>query len=128
MSDLQTNESTQNTATDGGYFGDILEQNLSRRTTLKMGLAGVVASFSMPLFGGALRGSDDKNMATSKVIPLSWSNADKFEVPNGYTHDIVVRWGDPITSGAPAFDIGQQSGAAQSKQFGYNNDFVGYLP
>ena len=30
--------------------------------------------------------------------------------------------------GAPAFDPMKQTAAAQKQQFGYNNDFLGYLP
>ena len=29
---------------------------------------------------------------------------------------------------APAFEPNSQTGASQSKQFGYNNDFLDYLP
>ncbi len=39
-----------------------------------------------------------------------------------------MRWGDPVLPGAPPFDPMTQSAAAQKLQFGYNNDFVGYLP
>ena len=33
-----------------------------------------------------------------------------------------------MTADAPAFDVGNQTAAAQEKQFGYNNDFVAYMP
>ena len=36
--------------------------------------------------------------------------------------------GDPVFAGAPAFDPENQSEAAQERQFGYNNDFVGFIP
>ena len=37
---------------------------------------------------------------------------------------MLIRWGDPVVAGAPAFDPTGQTAAAQSKQFGYNCDFV----
>src|SRR5690606_2217982 len=36
-------------------------------------------------------------------------------------------WGDPLFPDSPAFDPRNQSAAAQRRQFGYNNDFVGYI-
>jgi len=49
-------------------------------------------------------------------------------VAEGYTGDVLIRWGDPVLTGAPDFAPMEQSAAAQSMQFGYNNDFIGYAP
>jgi secreted PhoX family phosphatase len=48
-------------------------------------------------------------------------------VPVGYEAQVLVRWGDPLFADSPAFDPVRQSGAAQARQFGYNNDFIGYV-
>ncbi len=47
---------------------------------------------------------------------------------DGYASRLLISWGDPLTADAPAFDFGRQTPAAQTRQFGYNNDFVAYFP
>lgn len=49
-------------------------------------------------------------------------------VAPGHEVQVVLRWGDPILPGAPAFDPRNQTAAAQAMQFGYNNDYIGYIP
>ncbi|MGA8992584.1 MAG: PhoX family phosphatase, partial [Rhodoplanes sp.] len=48
--------------------------------------------------------------------------------PEGYDADVLMRWGDPVLPGAPPFDPLRQTAAAQRLQFGYNNDYLGYIP
>ncbi|MBB4954913.1 secreted PhoX family phosphatase [Agrobacterium vitis] len=49
-------------------------------------------------------------------------------VAEGYDADVLLRWGDGLFADAPAFDPRAQSASAQARQFGYNNDYVGYIP
>jgi len=53
---------------------------------------------------------------------------EKLHVAEGYDAQVLIRWGDKVLPDAPAFDPTKQTAAAQAKQFGYNNDFVGYFP
>lgn len=60
------------------------------------------------------------------------------ELPHGYDADLhvapgyqastLIGWGDAVTRNAPAHDLNAQTATAQSSQFGYNNDFIAYLP
>jgi secreted PhoX family phosphatase len=49
-------------------------------------------------------------------------------VPDGYAAQLLMRWGDPLFPDAPTFDAHAQTATAQRRQFGYNNDFIGYVP
>lgn len=47
---------------------------------------------------------------------------------DGFDHNVVIRWGDRVVPGAPAFDAQNQTAEAARQQFGYNCDYVGVLP
>ncbi len=49
-------------------------------------------------------------------------------VAEGYNADVLLRWGDALFPDAPAFDPTKQTAEAQRRQFGYNNDYVGFIP
>ncbi len=53
---------------------------------------------------------------------------DRVVTAEGYESAVVIRWGDPVVPGAPAFDFDHQTPEAQALQFGYNNDFCGLVP
>jgi secreted PhoX family phosphatase len=59
---------------------------------------------------------------------LAHSTEDKLLIPDGYEFNVLIRWGDPIFPDAPAFDPRAQQPAKQARQFGYNADFIGFLP
>jgi secreted PhoX family phosphatase len=49
-------------------------------------------------------------------------------VAEGYEIQNVIRWGDPVLAGAPAFDTARVTAEAQALQFGYNNDYLDFFP
>ncbi|WP_194408967.1 PhoX family protein [Microbacterium cremeum] len=78
------------------------------------GAAGAGASFARPATGG---------LAFDPIAPVS-RLVDEFHVPAGYVWQPIIRWGDPLFSSAPAFDIDNQTPEAQALQFGYNCDYI----
>ncbi|MEU9786515.1 PhoX family protein, partial [Streptomyces phaeochromogenes] len=63
-----------------------------------------------------------------RFTPVAPNTADAVTVPVGYGQNVVIRWGEPILRGAPAFDPDKQTTKAQAGQFGYNCDFLALLP
>lgn len=49
-------------------------------------------------------------------------------VAAGYRADILIRWGDPVLPSAGPFNFANVTADAQRTHFGYNNDFIGYVP
>lgn len=129
---------------DNEYFGDIVDQVVSRRGVLKAsvvgavvagaGVAGALPTAAAPATAPAAAGTaapagrvDTSGSAlTFPAVPPN--QLDTVVVANGYDWGVVIRWGDPVLAGAPRFDPTAQTSAAQATQFGYNNDFLGVLP
>lgn len=113
----------------GERFEDVVRARLARRAFL--GAAGVgVALVALPAPRSAKASPVDPQdpAARLRFTPIVGSGADQVIVPEHYVHDVVIRWGDPLSASAPAFDLEAQSAEAQASQFGFNCDFVVDLP
>src|SRR5262245_35605062 len=120
--DVGSNPSTEPT------IGDLVERRLGRRAALRGVLgAGAAAVFTHGLLDStALAQPTGPSSLTFKEVAHS---LDKNQhVPEGYEAQVLIRWGDPVVAGAPAFDPNNLTAATQEKQFGYNNDFIGLHP
>ncbi|MFE7873601.1 PhoX family protein [Micromonospora humida] len=135
---------------DNTYFGDLVEGEMTRRGVVRAGAVGALVLGFGGAAAGALAGAAPAAAAPATPVvpevadptapqrgvgngaltfkPIPPNQLDTLVVPNGYDHSVVIRWGDPVLPGAPRFDLHGQTAAAQAKQFGYNNDFVGVLP
>ncbi|NLI01507.1 MAG: PhoX family phosphatase [Chthonomonadales bacterium] len=115
----------------GDTFGDVIARRLSRRDLLR---AGLVAGFGVALTGiGDSPAHADGQVRPSPTgldfAPLTPSKGPDVLVPAGYRSQIVVRWGDPLGPGASdAFDPAALTPRDQAVRFGYNCDFVGFMP
>ncbi|MGH3784972.1 MAG: PhoX family protein [Pseudonocardiaceae bacterium] len=117
---------------DNEYFGDVMTRVLSRRGVFKAG-AVVAAAVSIPVTVSSSAAAAPVRSQAGPTSPLGFTpvapnTQDAVVVAPGYEHAIVIRWGDPVVLGAPAFDFAHQTPQAQARQFGYNCDFVALLP
>jgi secreted PhoX family phosphatase len=119
--------------TETSYFRDVAATVLSRRSVVGTGLS-VAALTAVPMARAAAapapgpqpgKGGHGKpgTLPFSPIAPAA-TTVDDVTVPVGYRWDTILRWGDPILPGAPAFDTNAQSPEAQAGQFGYNNDYL----
>jgi secreted PhoX family phosphatase len=107
---------------------ELVEGRLSRRAALKAFVTtAAVGAFGSTLTSRfALAAAGDPS--TLAFTPLEQVITQDHQVAPGYTAELLIRWGDPVLPGAPEFDPMNQSADAQAKQFGYNCDYLAYLP
>ncbi|SFP83888.1 hypothetical protein SAMN05421810_103571 [Amycolatopsis arida] len=128
---------------DNAYFGDVVKDVVSRRGALRAaavlgatatgfaalsGTAAATAERTLPVATTGRHGRPGRTVPGTDFEPVAPNTADAVVVPEGYEQAVVIRWGDPVLPGAPRFDFRRQTVAAQERQFGYNNDFVGLIP
>ena len=108
-------------------LGDVVARRFGRRSVLRGSLATAVMAAVGPMLGRR-SGSAEAADARFAFQEIQHGVDANHHVAPGYDADVLIRWGDPVLPGAPAFDPMKQTAAAQKQQFGYNNDYVGYLP
>ncbi|NYE38573.1 hypothetical protein F4692_003723 [Nocardioides cavernae] len=123
---------TQNTS-ETSYFRDVATKVLSRRSVVGTGVAAAALT-AVPALPAAAKpgtggpkpggGHGHRHPLPFTAIAPAATTVDDVTVPVGYRWDPILRWGDPILRGAPAFDGARQTPEAQAGQFGYNNDYL----
>lgn len=104
-------------------LGTPLSAIFSRRQVLAGALAASTASL-LPKGAGAAGANPSSFTFTQAQGDLGESH----RVAPGYRAQVLIRWGDKVLPDAPAFDPRNQTADAQERQFGYNNDFLAFLP
>ena len=117
--------------TERETFEGIVQRRLSRRRLLEGSLL-TGAALAIPALGSCASQPSEAASAAS-AFGFSFDEVERgtdqtHHVADGYVSDVLLRWGDPLFASAPKFDPYKQRAAAQRLQFGYNCDFVGFLP
>lgn len=110
---------------------ELIEARLQRRTVLKgfvtaaaAGAVGCSLTSKVALAAGSSGGA----VSSLGFRSIPQTITDTHAVAPGYTAEVLIRWGDPVLPGAPAFDPKAQTAEAQALQFGYNCDYLAYFP
>lgn len=125
------------------HFQDVLDARLSRRgfltggfaTAAAVSLGGVEALLkAVPASAQETEEADETGARIEGRRPVIGfesvpvSSADDVVVPKGYTAEVLIAWGDPVSNG-PAFKQDASNSAAdQARQWGMHNDGLVYFP
>jgi secreted PhoX family phosphatase len=120
------------------YFGDVLAAVASRRGILRAGAVIALAAAGAPLVTqsadagpadgpGPLCDCEGHEEIGTRFTPVAPNRLDQVTIPPGFQQRVLIRWGDPVVPGAPAFNPLTQNPTAQAMQFGFNNDFCGLV-
>jgi uncharacterized protein len=110
-------------------MGEIIATRFNRRDLLRGSLA--VAAISATVGTRALANEQPakKPMAGSFDFKEIQAGVDQtHHVAEGYDVQVLLRWGDPIFPDTPEFDPMNQTPEKQARQFGYNTDYIGFIP
>src|SRR5689334_14605114 len=110
---------------DSRVYADLVDSRLSRRAAVLRLTSGA----ALAGMGGLGRQATAAQVSSTLTFEeLTKIYGEDHRVPKGYTASPLVRWGDPIVAGAKPFDPKALSAETQARQFGYNCDFIGYMP
>ncbi len=121
-------DDTASNSSSNASLGELIAARLGRRGFLKGALA-VSAISALAPSQILMSGKAAATALTGAIFDEIEHGVDEtHHVAPGYKAEILIRWGDKVVAGAPDFDPLQQTAAAQAQQFGYNNDFIGFVP
>jgi uncharacterized protein len=109
-------------------LGDVIAERFNRRDLLKGALAVTAISATVSPLALTERAQAQGAKPTFDFKEVSAGIDERHHIAEGYDADILIRWGDPIFADAAPFDPQAQTADKQRRQFGYNNDFLGYFP
>ena len=109
-------------------FAKVAARRYGRRDVMR-GALGLAATTALGSTLGALGGAKTAEAAEGRYVwtEIEHGVDETHHVAEGHSAEVLIRWGDPVVPGAPEFDPANQTAEAQAQQFGYNNDYLGYV-
>jgi secreted PhoX family phosphatase len=110
----ETSEDVGRNASGNPTIGDIIAARFHRRDVLKgaLGVAAIAAAVSPAAIAAAQTSA--KGLSRFHFEELEAGTDADHHVAPGYDADVLIRWGDPVLPGAPAFEPQKFTAAAQT--------------
>lgn len=127
----QVDDETVSNPSANDTFAEVVEARLSRRAVLGGG-AAIAAAGALGCVGQLVSARTAE--ARGKPRPLlgftgiPTSTTDSVVVPPGYTAEVLIAWGDPVSDGPAFAEDASNSAADQERQWGMHNDGIVYFP
>lgn len=133
---MTANQIARKSEKPGETFEEVLARRVRRRSFLKSSIAALPLVVLAPssLAAGSTASSTSAAAAARLMAdkltftPVPLGTQDNVVVPAGYTAQPLLRWGDPLFADAPSFAPNNLTPEAQRRQFGYNCDYLSFLP
>ncbi len=108
-------------------FSTLLERKLSRRKLLAQTVVGGSALALQQGFPLLANAAARKRPAPpfKEILQLLEEN---HSIAEGYAAQTLLRWGDALWQNSPVFNPHKVDADAQELQFGYNNDYIAFMP
>jgi secreted PhoX family phosphatase len=130
MAKIDDDDIGRNTS-DNDTFEQVVEARLSRRGFLG-GTLGTVAAASLGGVGALLQAvpasAKHRHEPLLGFTGIPVSSLDEVVLPDGYTAEVLIAWGDPVSKGPAFMQNAGNSAADQARQWGMHNDGVVYFP
>jgi uncharacterized protein len=123
------------------HFQEVLGKRYGRRSVLTGGVAAAAVGFlagpgavtalaSNPRTpGGAKNQSKGKPGTLLGFTPVAANELDTITVPDGYSWQVLIPWGEPLRSTGPAFKAdGSNTAAEVAEQIGMHHDGMHFFP
>src|SRR5688500_14667722 len=100
----------------GNVLADLIDLRLNRRKAIGLGVAGgaTVWLAKVPGLSAASAVPQAAPLPVLEGLAPVADTVDGFSAAPGLESDVLITWGDPVVSGAPAFDVNAQTAAAQA--------------
>ena len=112
-------------------IGAVIARRYSRRDMLKgsLGVTAATALFGAAALGAGRAAAQQPATSAGEAVfaELAAGVDERHHVADGYTAEVLLRWGDPLFPGMAPFDPRTLTGDEQARRFGYNNDYVAFL-